>query len=263
MKNSFTGWTLTSDGWIWGETLQVKQPRIKPTIKPPRILTPPSLTLEKFIDRYGDKLAGGTLYPQQRKLALMLGDGNHVISSDRQTGKSSIIIIIALYHAMCSTNKDTICVAANTESMARNLIDRIRRMYFDVMPTTSRPILIKNDSNELHFTNGTSIICCSVENPSKLRGRRFDKLYGEEIQEWEPEPLLSVLPTLSANPNSSMVLTQTGSTNKCGGLLKSCEKHMLFWFDVPRKDQGEFIRTRKKHLLEPHFLREYGLFMGN
>ena len=188
------------------------------------------------------------LYPIQRKALKLMADSNRtVILSARQSGKTSMITIFALWYTMFNNDK-TILIVANKESSAREVLSRIRLAYKEMPVWLKSPVAVWQ-AEQVEFVNGSKIRV-SATSESSSRGFSTNVLLIDEcafLEEHKADGFFkSVLPTISSSKKSKIILTSTpnGQNNYFYRMYKlSLDGKMQWksitipWYMIPGRDE--------------------------
>lgn len=198
---------------------------------------------------------------------------NLVLCQSRQSGKTSIVTVLALHSAMFN-EVYSVAILANKGATSRKILDRIKRAY-EYIPDFLKPGVREWNKSSVEFENGSRIIA-EASSSDNIRGDSVNLLYIDElafVEGWD-EFSASVLPILSSGKTTKMVFSSTpkglnhfyyyvvGAREKTNGF----ELVEVPWQRVPGRDEAW-----RKHTLETEmngdvvkFAQEYELeFQGS
>lgn len=128
------------------------------------------------LDRGREKIA---LHGYQKKILRALRDNRFVVLlSSRQSGKSTMMTIYALWVA-CFNEDQSILVVANKESTAINIFKRIRLAY-EQLPNYLKPGAVEYGKTSMTLGNGSSI-GISTTSSDAGRGSSVNCVDGETV----------------------------------------------------------------------------------
>jgi len=197
------------------------------------------------------------LHNYQRKILRALRDNRFVVLlSSRQSGKSTMMTIYALWIA-CFNEDQNILVVANKESTAINIFKRIRLAY-EQLPNYLKPGAVEYGKTSMTLGNGSSI-GISTTSSDAGRGSSVNCLILDELafidnhlveQFWK-----SVYPIISSSKKSKIFIAST--PNGTGNLFHELytgaiegkngwHPERVDWWEVPGRDEDwkeKTIRT--------------------
>jgi len=193
---------------------------------------------------------------QQEVLAT---DGNIVLRSGRQVGKSTIISVKAAEYAMANPNK-SIMVIASVERQALLLFEKI----LSHIHTTNKKIIKKGKyrptKHKLTLTNGSVIHCLPTGlSGYGIRGYTVDLLIADEAA-FIPEEVWTAVTPMLAVTRGNIILLSTPFGR--GGYFYRCFSDPTFTSfhvsseDCPRKNQ-EFLDQEKGRMSQLQYAQEY------
>jgi hypothetical protein len=144
------------------------------------ILSDPKLYIESFVkivDKRG-RLVPFKLNNMQLNIKNNAKKYNIILKS-RQGGGSVYILAKALYLCMTKPNTHCMMLSHNLES-TRNIFNKAKQLY-DSIPDVVKPKLIKNNRNELGFTNGSLISCATLGKKDNSRGATLTLIHVSEL----------------------------------------------------------------------------------
>jgi len=178
----------------------------------------------------------------------------NIILSSRQSGKSTIVTVYALWKA-CFFEHQRIAIVANKGETAQQIFERIR-MSFEDLPIYLKPAVKSWRKDGFELSNGSNIIISSAST-SAIRGRSINILIIDECAHIQNDLMKelwkSVIPTISANESGEILLISTPNgadkENKFYQVyLEAKEKdsiwkmEVVYWWDIPGRDDQWKIR---------------------
>jgi len=158
-------------------------------------------------------------YSFQKKLLKKFSEGlkpesagrrNHIVIAPRQSGKTTIIAIYALWYIIFNPDK-VVAITSHKLEAAKEILHRIKEMYCN-LPEFMRPFATINNNEILKFENHSYLIAASCSWNS-VKGRTVDLLIIDEAAFMRKsnfdEFLISVFPTQACRPNAQMILIST------------------------------------------------------
>lgn len=184
---------------------------------------------------------------QKRVLRKMRDNRFVIVLSSRQSGKTTMMTIYALWIACFQTDQKIVLVA-NKESTAKDIFGRIRLAY-EELPNWSKPGVIEYGKESMALANG-SRIGISTTTGTAARGMSCNVLILDELAFIEPhivdEFWKSVYPTISSSKKSKIFICSTpngtenlfyrlysGAANGTNGWTAD----KVSWTDVPGRDE--------------------------
>jgi len=210
------------------------------------------------------------LFDYQTRLLKAFEDNRfNIVLSSRQSGKTTVMTILALHEA-CFKDDKNIIVVANKEDTAKNIFKRIK-MAYEQLPNWLKPGVKNWGQTSIEFTNG-SYIGISTTTGSAARGQAVNLLLLDELAFIEPDSIVedfwkSVYPTVSRAKTSKILITSTpnGKGNLFYRLYNDATKadnrfhpEKIDWWEVPDRDKKwkqEQIKDLGSH---EAFAQEYG-----
>ena len=196
------------------------------------------------IDRGREVIA---LRPYQKRVLRKMRDNRFVIVlSSRQSGKTTMMTIYALWLACFQTDQKIVLVA-NKEQTAKDIFGRVRLAY-EELPNWCKPGVIEYGKESMALNNG-SRIGISTTTGTAARGMSCNVLILDELAFIEPhivdEFWKSVYPTISSSKKSKIFICSTpngtenlfyklytGAANGTNGWMAD----KVSWQDVPGRD---------------------------
>ena len=208
------------------------------------------------------------LYPYQKRILRSLRDNRFVVLlSSRQSGKSSLMTIYALWIA-CFFNDQRVLVA-NKESTAINIFKRIRLAY-EQLPNFLKPGVSEWGKTGLSLGNGSSI-GISTTSSDAGRGDSCNCLILDELAFIDNNLAVdfwrSVYPIISSSKKSKIFVASTpnGANNLFYELYTGALKgengwraERVDWHEVPGRDEDWKQKTIKSLGSVEAFNQEFG-----
>ena len=197
------------------------------------------------LDRGREKIA---LHGYQKKILRALRDNRFVVLlSSRQSGKSTMMTIYALWVA-CFNEDQNILVVANKESTAINIFKRIRLAY-EQLPNYIKPGAVEYGKTSMTLGNGSSI-GISTTSSDAGRGSSVNCLILDELAFIDNHLVeafwKSVYPIISSSKKSKIFVAST--PNGTGNLFHELytgalegkngwHSERVDWWEVPGRDE--------------------------
>ena len=147
---------------------------------------------------------------QKRVMRLMRDNRFVIVMSSRQSGKTTMMTIYALWVACFNTDQKIVLVA-NKESTAKDIFGRVRLAY-EELPNWVKPGVIEYGKESMVLANG-SRIGISTTTGTAARGMSCNVLILDELAFIEPhivdEFWKSVYPTISSSKKSKIFIAST------------------------------------------------------
>lgn len=173
-----------------------------------------------------------------------------VLLSSRQTSKSTMMTMYCLWYSLFHDDK-LICYAANKETTAMELLQRIKTAY-EELPNWLKSPLKANNEKSMTFANGSKILTAATS-ADAFRGLSISCLCLDEFAFVDPGIASaffnSVLPAVSSFKKSKVIMvstpngaeglfydTYTKALQKKGG-DKGWNAMEMHWTDFPGRDQ--------------------------
>lgn len=184
---------------------------------------------------------------QKRVLRKMRDNRFVIVLSSRQSGKTTMMTIYALWIACFQTDQKIVLVA-NKEQTAKDIFGRVRLAY-EELPNWSKPGVVEYGKESMVLANG-SRIGISTTTGTAARGMSCNVLILDELAFIEPhivdEFWKSVYPTISSSKKSKIFICSTpngtenlfyrlytGAANGTNGWTAD----KVSWRDVPGRDE--------------------------
>lgn len=210
-----------------------------------------------------------SLRKYQKRIMRKMRDNRFVIiMSSRQSGKTTLMTIYALWVA-CFNNDQKIVLVANKEQTAKDIFGRVRLAY-EELPNWSKPGVVEYGKESMALANG-SRIGISTTTGTAARGMSCNVLILDELAFIEPhiveEFWKSVYPTISSSKKSKIFICSTpngtenlfyklynGAANDTNGWISD----KVTWEQVPGRDQKWKEDNIKLLGSEEAFNQEFG-----
>lgn len=173
----------------------------------------------------------------------------NIVLSSRQSGKSTIVTVYALWK-VCFFDHQRIAIVANKGETAQQIFERIR-MSFEDLPVYLKPAVKSWRKDGFELSNGSNIIISSAST-SAIRGRSINILIIDECAHI-PNDLMkelwkSVIPTISANDDGEIITISTPNgadkDNKFYEIYLDAKTpdtvwkmEVVNWWDIPGRDE--------------------------
>jgi hypothetical protein len=212
---------------------------------------------------------------QKRILKALQKNRLNIVLSSRQSGKTTLITIYALW-LVCFKKDQRVLIIANKEKTAIQIFQRIR-MAYEKLPNYIKAGVAKYSTTGLTLANGSSI-GISTTSSDAARGDSVNCLLldeGAHIQEHIMEDFWrSVYPVISSSKTAKIVMVSTanGTNNKFFQLYteattdKNSPWHAerVDWWEIPDRDEAWKERNIKEMGSKEAFDQEFGnMFIGN
>lgn len=197
------------------------------------------------------------LYPAQKRVLKSTATSNRLcVLSSRQSGKTTIYTIFALWSTMFWADK-RVLIVANKEDTAILILRRIR-MAYEQLPNWLKPGVKQWGKTEVVFENDSGISISSTSSSSG-RGDSINYLLIDEAG-FVPEHILdefwkSIIPVISSSRNTKIFLVSTpnGAQGKFYEIYTGAERdengwkaERVDWWEVPgrgKKWKKEMLQT--------------------
>lgn len=184
---------------------------------------------------------------QKRIMRKMRDNRFVIIMSSRQSGKTTLMTIYALWVA-CFNSDQRIVIVANKENTAKDIFQRVRLAY-EELPNWIKPGVKEYGKESMSLANG-SRIGISTTTGTAARGMSCNVLILDELAFIEPhiveEFWKSVYPTISSSKKSKIFIASTpnGTDNLFHKLYIGAENgtngwmsDRVTWDQVPGRDE--------------------------
>jgi hypothetical protein len=208
------------------------------------------------------------LHKYQKRILKALN--NHrfcVLLSSRQSGKTTLLTIYALWIALFNEDQ-RILIVANKEQTAKNIFKRVRLAY-ELLPNYLKAGVMEWGQTSMSLTNGSSI-GISTTSSDAGRGESVNCLILDELAFIDPGMLdsfwRSVYPIISSSKKSKILVAST--PNGVGNLFHSLyvgakagengwHAERVDWWEVPGRDDEWKDNTIKTLQSREAFMQEY------
>ncbi len=152
------------------------------------------------------------LLPYQRRLLQAFKENRfNIVLSSRQSGKTTVLTILALWVA-CFNDFKNIVIVANKEDTAKMILKRVKLAYKE-LPNWLKPTVGNWGQESTEFGNGSNI-GISTTTGTAARGHAINCLLLDELAFIEPMSIVedfmkSVIPTISKAKTSQILITST------------------------------------------------------
>src|SRR3990167_10744184 len=204
--------------------------------------------------------------------------GNKVICSGRQTGKSTVVSMLAAKFALSHDNKHVLIVSV-TEDQAKEMLDKIYDYIYTIFPKAIKKSKQHTNKEKITLTNGSLIRTKAVGQGGKgARGFTIDMLIADEAA-FMPEDVWPAVTPMLLTTGGDIVLISTpcGRKNfffKCYNdpqfrvwhidTMDIIEKREVSetWTQFQRDKALEYFKSEEYRLSKNEFAQEYrGLFV--
>lgn len=149
------------------------------------------------------------LYPYQEDMLRAFHKNRFSINLlARQMGKTTTVAAYLLYEAIFRKNM-RIAVLANKGDTAREILDRIKKM-FEELPWFLKPGVQEWNKGSIELGNGTKIISAATSS-SSIRGQSMNIIYLDELAfiNNDVEFFTSTYPVITAGKTTKVIITST------------------------------------------------------
>jgi hypothetical protein len=218
------------------------------------------------LDRGRDKIS---LYKYQKRILRALRDNRfNIVLSSRQSGKTTLMTIYALW--MCCFYEDQrILIVANKEQTAINIFKRVR-MAYEMLPNWLKPGVREYGKTAMTLGNGSSI-GISTTSSDAGRGDSCNVLILDELAFIDNHLVenfwKSVYPIISSSVKSKIFIASTpnGTENLFYNLYSNAIKgdnnwhpERVDWHEVPGRDEQWKYDTIRSLGSKDAFDQEFG-----
>tara|TARA_R100000750_G_C2344765_1_gene95827 strand:+ start:853 stop:2088 length:1236 start_codon:yes stop_codon:yes gene_type:complete len=186
-------------------------------------------------------------------------DGNIVLRSGRQVGKSTIIGVKAGKYALDNPKKN-ILVIASVERQAYLLFDKILEYIYETDKRSIKKGKDRPTKSRIKLTNGSTIYCLPTGlSGHGIRGYTIDLLIADEAA-FIPEEVWTAVTPMLAVTRGDIILLSTPFGK--GGYFFRCFSDKTFTSfnisseDCPRKNQ-DFLDQEKSRMSKLQYAQEY------
>jgi hypothetical protein len=149
------------------------------------------------------------LYPFQEDMIRTFQENRFVVCMlSRQSGKTTTVAAYLLYEAIFNENM-RIAVLANKGDTAREILDRIKKM-FEELPWFLKPGVREWNKGSIELGNGTRIISAATSS-SSIRGQSMNVIYLDELAfiQNDVEFFASTYPVITSGKTTKVIITST------------------------------------------------------
>lgn len=211
-----------------------------------------------------------TLYRPQRRIIKSLGNFNRVCClASRQTGKTTLMTIYALW-LTCFESDKTVLIVANKEATAISILRRIR-MAYEYLPNWLKPGVKQWGKTEVVFSNDSRITISSTSSSSS-RGETANCLIIDECAFIQPHIMdefwNSVIPIISSDADTKIFLISTpnGTSNKFYDIYSAAERgesrewhhEKMEWHELPGRGKKWKLNMIESLGSQESFNQEFG-----
>ena len=154
-----------------------------------------------------DLLNDAVMLPWQAKV---LQDDHRfrVLAAGRRSGKSFLMLIMMLQHALSNPNNRVVFVGRSHPSVRESVFIPFKK----IIERKAFIERVNNTTSTVNFTNGSTIIFASSENPDGLRGSEADFMTLDEIDYWShdsEEIFMEILMPMISRSQGKVVFAST------------------------------------------------------
>lgn len=211
------------------------------------------------------------LHDYQKRILKSLKNNRFVVMlSSRQSGKTTLMTIYALWVALFNPDQ-RILIVANKENTAKNIFKRVRLAY-ELIPNYLKPSVVEYGQTSMSLTNGSSI-GISTTSSDAGRGDSCNCLILDELAFIEPNMLdnfwRSVYPIISSSSKSKIFVASTPNgignlfhtlftdASKKGRDWNGWKAERVDWWEVPGRDEEWKENTIRTLQSREAFAQEY------
>lgn len=212
-----------------------------------------------------------SLYPFQEEMIETFKNNRFVICLlARQMGKTTTVAAYLLYEAIFNDNM-RIAVLANKGDTAREILDRIKKM-FEELPWFIKPGVVEWNKGSIKLANGSRIISASTSS-SSIRGQSMNIIYLDELAfiQNDVEFFTSTYPVITSGKTTKVIITSTpNGMNLFYKLWSDAEKgrnnfipKKYLWWHHPERDD-KWKEATLKNISQKQFDQEFEcVFFGS
>jgi hypothetical protein len=204
------------------------------------------------------------LYPFQEEMIRTFHDNRFVICLlGRQQGKTTTVAAYLLYEAIFKKNV-RIAVLANKGDTAREILDRIKKM-FEELPWFLKPGVYEWNKGSIELSNGSKIISAATSS-SSIRGQSMNIIYLDELAfiQNDVEFFASTYPVITSGKTTKVIITSTpNGMNLFYKLWVDAEAgrnsfvpRKYVWWHHPERDE-KWKEETLKNISQKQFAQEY------
>ena len=211
------------------------------------------------------------LYSYQERMITSYDSKRFVINLlPRQMGKSTAVAAYLMHYVLFHSDK-TVGILANKAPTAREILNRIKRMY-ENLPLWMQPGVKTWNKGDIELGNGSVIIASSTSSDS-IRGFSMNVIFLDEfahvdhqIEFWE-----STYPVISSGEESKVIITSTpNGMDLFYKIYTEAEQGTndfypikVHWSEHPKRDE-KWKETTLKNIGMEQFQQEFEVeFMGS
>lgn len=189
------------------------------------------------------------LYKAQKRILKSLEKNRFVVlTASRQTGKTTLMTIFAVW-MVCFKSDYRVIVVANKEATAKNILKRIK-MAYEYLPNWIKPTVKQWDVKEIILGNDSSISITTTTSTA-ARGDTANCIIIDEMgfipYNFMEEFWKSTIPVVSSSKKSKIfaISTPNGTGNKFYEVYSKAERgddpnwkaERVDWWEVPGRDE--------------------------
>lgn len=185
------------------------------------------------------------LYPFQEEMIRAFKRDRYSINLlSRQSGKTTSVAAYLLYETMFNANL-RVAVLANKGDTAREILDRIKKMY-EELPWFLKPGVIEWNKGSVEFSNGSRILSAATSS-SSIRGQSMNIIYLDELAfiQNDVEFFASTYPVITSGKTTKVIITSTPKGMNLFYKLWTDAKegrnsfvpHEYLWYHHPERDE--------------------------
>jgi hypothetical protein len=213
------------------------------------------------------------LHPFQKDMIKTFVDNRFVICKmPRQVGKTTTTAGYILWEVLFHEYSN-VAILANKDKKAREILDRIQKMYENLPKWLQQGVTEWNKGN-IELENGSKIVA-SATSASAARGDSYSLVYLDEFAHVEKnvqdEFFTSVYPTISSGQNTKLIITSTPLGMEMFYKIwveaeEGRNKYVpvsINWWDVPGRDE-KWKEQELANIGQERFNQEYNCeFLGS
>lgn len=214
------------------------------------------------------KDAGGLRDFQEQILISLQFNKYNILMASRQIGKSVTSAIFILWFSLFHAEKTSLIVADNFTT-TKELLDKFK-ITLEGLPFFMKPGIKLINSGNIKFDNDSRVVARTTTKKSGI-GLSVNLLYMDEFAHIDPAKLdefyRAVFPTITADPNSKVIITSTpNGKNKFHDIWSDAVEGKsgyvplrVDWWQVPGRDEVWKEETIANLGSIEDFNQEYGL----
>ncbi len=193
-----------------------------------------------------DGLVPFGMYGYQEDMMQSMHDNRYtIITTARQTGKSTTTVGFILWYVLFNSDK-TVALLANKGETAREILGRVQLAY-EHLPKWLQQGVVEWNKGSFELENNSRVLAAATS-ASAIRGYSINLLFIDEaafIENWD-EFFTSVFPTISSGKSTKIVLVSTPNGlnhfyKLWDGALTGENNYnpiKVMWNDVPGRDEA-------------------------